>query len=326
METSAVAKATSDSASDSGQASARSAVDIRHIACNACGADRFQPTSTVSGGWHIGRCGDCGLVYVDPAPFFDPSVGFSEMSRGFEYTDYMHQPITPRIRSYERDQLAANVRRLHELTDGRRGTDRPVRFLDIGCGSGASVRAAVDLGWEAIGIDIDPLLVRKGRQELQVDLRCMQILDADVPAGHFDFIKLRDVVEHLPNPRDVLARVAELLVEDGLALIVTPNEGGLATRLRLLLGRPRTLVATVPPPHHLHSFGPSTLAATLRKAGLEPHLIFTTTPSDRDYVTSHNVERVAAHSHLRPAWWIGRQLGMGAMLVGWAGRARPARD
>ncbi len=291
------------------------------IACNACGADDFVPTSTVDG-WTIGRCRACGLVYVNPAPFFDPADEFSEMSRAFEYTEYMHQPITERILAFERRQLLANAVEVTRLRGRSPDAGPAMRFLDIGCGSGASVGAAAALGWDAIGIDLDPQLIAEGRAQLGVDLRCVPILECGLPAGAFDFIKLRDVIEHLPDPLDVLVKVRELLAPGGIALIVTPNEDGLPTRARALARRKRTLVATVPPPHHLHSFTPATLVRTLRRAGLRPFTTMTTTPSDGRYVTSHNMARAERQPLLGPLWRVGRTLGMGSVLVTWAGRKR----
>jgi 2-polyprenyl-3-methyl-5-hydroxy-6-metoxy-1,4-benzoquinol methylase len=294
-------------------------METRRIVCNACGADRFAALSSVDE-WTIGRCGACGLVYVNPAPFFEPTDEFSDVSRAFEYTEYMHQPVTEAILAFERRQLQANSAIISGFGSGSADPARRVRFLDIGCGSGASVRAALDLGWEALGIDIDPQLIREGREQLDVDLRCVPILECGLPSGYFDFVKLRDVVEHLPNPFEVLVKVGELLAPGGVSLIVTPNEGGLATRVRGTLRRRRSLVATVPPPHHLHSFAPGSLMRTMRRAGLEPRTTFTTMPTDWRYVTSHNMARARSQPLLRPLWRVGRATGMGAVLVSWAQR------
>ncbi len=292
-------------------------METRQIACNACGADRFVRLSIVDG-WTIGRCGDCGLVYVNPSAFFAPNDEFSDVSRAFEYTEYMHAPITEAILAFERRQLVATGAFIAAADSRCADGDGRIRFLDVGCGSGASVRAAVDIGWDALGLDIDPQLIREGREQLDVDLRCVPLLESGLPAGSFDFVRLRDVVEHLPNPRDTLARVADLLAPCGLALLVTPNEGGLATRIRVALRRRRRLVATVPPPHHLHSFAPGTLTLTMRRAGLVPIRTFTTSPTDWRYVTSHNLARARAAAPLRPAWRLGTTMGMGAVLVSWA--------
>ena len=290
-------------------------METRPIVCNACGADRYVARSSVDG-WSIGNCGDCGLVYVNPAPFFEPTDEFSEMSKAFEYTEYMHAPITDAILDFERRQFASNVAQLAELSpESAKGR----RFLDIGCGSGASVRAATDAGWKAIGIDIDPQLIAHGRAQLGVDLRCGLVTSVDLPREGFDFIKLRDVVEHLPNPLEVLQRIRELLAPNGVLLVVTPTERGIATRARLALRRRRRLVATVPPPHHLHSFAPGHLQTLLERASFRPMQIFTTSPTNWRYVTSHNLARAESHRALRPMWALGTGAGMGAVLVAWSG-------
>jgi len=291
-------------------------IESRPIACNACGTDRFVALASVDG-WTIGRCAACGLVYVNPTAFFEATEAFSEVSRAFEYTEYMHQPVTDAILEFERRQLLANAAEIARLAPSDRQPAPCLRFLDLGCGSGAAVRAATDLGWEATGIDIDPLLVQEGRDSLGVDLRCVPIVESGLPEASYDFVKLRDVVEHLPNPLEVLRKVGELLAPGGVALFVTPNEDGLATRARVALRRPRRLVATVPPPHHLHSFGPATLERTIRRAGLVPARTFTTRPTDWRYVTSHNMARAEGAPLLRPLWRVGQAIGMGAVLVSW---------
>jgi 2-polyprenyl-3-methyl-5-hydroxy-6-metoxy-1,4-benzoquinol methylase len=292
-------------------------METKWIPCDACGADRFEPLSTV-GEWTIGKCGDCGLVFVNPAPFFEPTDEFSGISRAFEYTEYMHRPVTDAVLAFEREQLLANAGEVARWSKGRSATPGRLRFLDIGCGSGASVRAATDIGWDATGIDIDPQLVQEGRERLKVDVRCVPVLECGLPDGTFDFIKLRDVVEHLPNPLEVLVKVRELLAPNGTLLIITPNEGGLPTRARVILRRRRTMVATVPPPHHLHSFNPDTLLRTMRRAGLRPLATVTTTPTDPRYVTSNNMARAGGRALLRPLWRTGKALGMGSVLVVWA--------
>ena len=288
------------------------------ISCNACGADKFESLSTVDG-WTIGKCGACGLVYVNPAPFFEPTSDFALLSREFEFTQYQHRPITAAVEGFERQQLAFDLEEITRLKGRRPEWESHVRHLEIGCGSGASVHAAAGLGWSSIGIDIDPELVGEGRERLGADLRCTPLLDSGFPDEAFDFIRLRDVIEHLPDPYDSLVKVRDLLAPDGMVLIVTPNEGGLVTRVRLATGRKKTLVATVAPPHHLHGFDGDSLRRICGRAGLKVYAVGTTTPVDARYVTSNNM-RSSGRKGANAVWRLGKLLGMGAVLVAWAGR------
>jgi 2-polyprenyl-3-methyl-5-hydroxy-6-metoxy-1,4-benzoquinol methylase len=290
----------------------------RRISCNACGADTFRLLSTV-GEWNIGRCTRCGLVYLNPAPFFEPDTEFSSMSKGFQYTRYMHEKIGERIFAYETAQLRSQVEEIRRLTGQ---TIAAVRYLEVGCGSGASVRAAADLGWEATGIDIDPELIATGVKQHGADLRCTPLLQAGFSDDSFDFVRLRDVIEHLPDPYESLRKIRCLLRPGGIALIVAPNEGALINRFRRLAGMKRTMVAYAEPPHHIHGFTPVTLRLIVERAGfkvLELRTIETVHPG---YVTSNNM-RSAHRSALVALWKLARTVGMGNFIVSWIQNPTP---
>lgn len=288
--------------------------DVRHewIACNACGADSFERLSRV-GEWQIGCCRNCGLVYVNPIPFFEPTKSFSRLSLDFQYTRFQHV-IRPETLDHERRQMRAQFEKLAAFSGGAIDAGR---MLDVGCGSGTSVRAAADLGWDAIGIDIDPELVKLGKDQFELDLRCCSVMEIEEPDGSFDFVRMRDVIEHLPNPHAALLRIRQLLRPGGMLLVATPNESSLAAQLRLLLGCRRDRIATVAPPHHLHGFSPSTLQRLFDRVGLHQRQITTTTPVDTSYVTARNMGAAGRKIH-SGFWHVARALGRGSMLVGWA--------
>jgi 2-polyprenyl-3-methyl-5-hydroxy-6-metoxy-1,4-benzoquinol methylase len=302
--------------SDDRMAANRPTLAAKWITCNVCGADAFKPLATVDE-WQIGRCSRCSLIYVNPMPFFQPSLEFSQLSLEFQYTRFQHQ-ITADVIAHDRNQMQLQFARLTQIAGP--GAGRPRRLLDVGCGSGTSVRAAVDLGWEAIGIDLDPVLVELGRRKLQVDLRCGSLVECDLDENHYDFIRLRDVIEHLPNPYEALLKIRQLLRPGGVVLIATPNEEAASTQLRLLLGGKRNRVASVPPPHHLHGFGPKTLRLLFKRTGLKPIEIGTTTPVDPAYVTARNMQSSGKGAHVA-FWHAAKAIGMGSMLIGWAQRS-----
>lgn len=282
------------------------------ISCNVCGADNFQKLSTVDG-WNIGRCGKCRQIYVNPMPFFEPGDEFSNMSMDFQYTRFQHT-LTPVILAHDKFQFKQHIAEMSALSGKSITTGR---FLDVGCGSGATVRAAMDLGWEALGIDIDPSLTELGHRELQVDLRTTTLSDSNLTAEQFDFIRLRDVIEHLPDPYQSLLEVKRLLVPGGYLLIATPNEDALPTQVRLIVDGKRTTVATVAPPHHVHGFTPKTLARLCRRVGLSICRLHTATPVDKRYVTARNMESANNKLHVL-AWRIANAIGKGSMLIAWS--------
>jgi len=244
-------------------------------------------------------------------PFFAPSEEFSRLSLDFQYTRFQRN-ITSDVLRHDALQMRSQIERVARMGNGLVG---PNRLLDIGCGSGSSVRAAADMGWEAIGIDIDPALVELGRSELQVDLRCQPLLESHLQGNYFRFVRLRDVIEHLPNPYEVLVEVKRLLVSGGVALIATPNEAALPTQIKLGLGFRRDKIATVAPPHHVHGFTPDTISRLIRRAGLQTCALTTTTPVNPRYVTARNMS--SARTLLVPMWHLADAVHRGSMLIVW---------
>jgi len=89
------------------------------------------------------------------------------------------------------------------------------RVLDVGCGAGGFLNAlAARFQIEGLGIDYDPEILAQCRPAAGVTLQAADFLAADLP-GPFDFILLRDVLEHCVSPREMLARAASSLSPDG---------------------------------------------------------------------------------------------------------------
>lgn len=95
------------------------------------------------------------------------------------------------------------------------------RHLDFGCGNGATLRAAAHVlpGWTLSGYephlrDKAALLAIPGVQNLLTTL--------DGADGCFDLITMMHVVEHIPNPANVLKGVAEALAPNGHLFIQVP--------------------------------------------------------------------------------------------------------
>lgn len=107
--------------------------------------------------------------------------------------------------------------------------------LDIGCGDGGllaylrNVRSIRPLGMDISGLSCE-LARQKGIEVIHADAS-----DESIPIPSVDYIILSEILEHLPNPEVLLARVRGKFAKR--LLIDIPNTGALNDRLRLLLGR-----------------------------------------------------------------------------------------
>jgi 2-polyprenyl-3-methyl-5-hydroxy-6-metoxy-1,4-benzoquinol methylase len=110
--------------------------------------------------------------------------------------------------------------------------------LEIGCWSGHVTEVLARRGNRVVGVDVD------GEQlAANAFLRRSHLVDLDLVAlstiedDRFDVIVLGDVLEHLRDPRAVLADLVTLLRPDGRLVVSVPNVAHVDIRLHLLAGR-----------------------------------------------------------------------------------------
>lgn len=116
---------------------------------------------------------------------------------------------------------------------------RPLgRVLDVGCGPGFTGAALMSLGASEVwGIERDPELAHDARSRIsrvhQIDLE--RDPTEGLPGSFFDAILYADVLEHLVDPWQVLARQRELLAPGGSIVVSLPNVRNLRVTLPLVL-------------------------------------------------------------------------------------------
>jgi 2-polyprenyl-3-methyl-5-hydroxy-6-metoxy-1,4-benzoquinol methylase len=95
-------------------------------------------------------------------------------------------------------------------------------FMDVGCGAGLTVSVAKQLGWQAMGLEIDPVAVSEAqRKGLNIVEGAYDRL-SQYPL-QFDCIMVSHVLEHVHDPLDMLATLKLALKPNGVLLISLPN-------------------------------------------------------------------------------------------------------
>lgn len=121
--------------------------------------------------------------------------------------------------------VARSVRLLERLK-GEIGLPPAGRLLDVGCGSGVTLRAASRLlpSWRLLGSEMS------GRTRAEVEaipgVECLHVGAAgDVP-GTFDLITISHVLEHVVDPVALLRSLRPKLAPGGLLLVQVPDARG----------------------------------------------------------------------------------------------------
>jgi SAM-dependent methyltransferase len=97
--------------------------------------------------------------------------------------------------------------------------NEPVYILEAGCGSTSHIQLPANT--HVTGIDIS-------ERQLARNSSLSEAVHGDLqthrwPADSFDLVLCWDVLEHLPNPREAIARMTESLRPGGLLVIALPN-------------------------------------------------------------------------------------------------------
>ena len=160
----------------------------------------------------------------------------------------------------ERERLIANWVRKGDVApevvgDFRRraGEPRGKRLLEVGFGSGLFAVAFARAGAEVHGLEVNPVLLDIARENSKrdgaaVDLKVYDGRKFPYPDNFFDYAFSTSVLEHVSNPREVLAEIARVLKRGGKCYLSFPNRWApleTHTHIWFLSFLPRTLAEFV---------------------------------------------------------------------------------
>jgi 2-polyprenyl-3-methyl-5-hydroxy-6-metoxy-1,4-benzoquinol methylase len=199
-------------------------------------------------------CASCGLTYVDPIPTPEELARFYAERYRLEYK----QASQPRLKHiYRAGKVALGRLRIAGLLAAPLA-----RVLDCGAGGGEFSYLLSSRGYRLTGIEPNDGYREYARAEYGVDLRPGTLEDNEFGPAEFDLITIFHVLEHVPDPRAALQRLAAWLKPGGHLYIEVPNA-------LTDVSSPSNLYHRA----HLYYFAAAPLAALARQAGLATVLL-----------------------------------------------------
>ena len=192
----------------------------------------------------IGRCTECGMVYATNSNEVDMSN-----------TEYVHhepmrepKPVTGRRLDYHRAQIAM-------LSDH---VKTGASVLDYGSGYCNFLSAAREFGFHVEGLNPNLYAADWSMRVLGIKVHAEMGVDFETDK-RYDLVVSDQTFEHLVNPKEDLRKIAEILIDDGIAYIEVPNWH--------TIKRLRGGVDHLKDPMHYNYFSPETLADIARRVG-----------------------------------------------------------
>jgi 2-polyprenyl-3-methyl-5-hydroxy-6-metoxy-1,4-benzoquinol methylase len=271
------------------------------LRCPLCGEEEHKVVYTglrdrvygAPGEWTLKECKHCGLLFQAPRPTVE-DIGKVYATYYTHSVKKKPRTLSQRLREYIRggylasafgymegiaplQRLLGRLAHLHpEEREIIRGSVMylPAKhrghMLDVGPGSGETMKELRRLGWKVEGVDFDAEAVRVARRSYDLDVKLGTLEEQSYPSNHFDAVIVSHVIEHLHDVLAFLAECQRILRPGGRLVAITPNINSLGHRLFKASWLP------LDPPRHLLLFSPETLTSAAHQAGFSQAEVKTT--------------------------------------------------
>lgn len=221
------------------------------IVCSQCGSPKANTLFTRHQ-FHYQQCDQCGLVHVNPQ--------LSQQAIANLYREAYEN----KSRSHGKGSLTIPIEHQLLLEKLASIAGKAGKLLDVGCFEGQFLWAAREGGWQVTGTEISQTAVFFARETWQLDVHLGALEEVHFEDNQFDAVVLRDVIEHLPDPRCTLEEINRILRPGGAFYVWTPNFNSLTRRL---VGQHWGAVIF---PWHLYYFTPQSLVQMSKGTGFSP--------------------------------------------------------
>src|SRR5260370_15388338 len=174
--------------------------------CVLCQSEQIEE---VDAECHFCRCSACGYVFDSPRAPYDERVAF--YSQPDKYDHWVRR---------ERSRDALWKRRLKKLLPHR----QPGNLLDVGAGIGQFLHHAQPFLCSVHGTEVSESAIQVAREKYGLVMDRGQVEEMNFPDAAFDNVTLFHVLEHVPNPVQLVRTCHRLLRGDGILVVAVPND------------------------------------------------------------------------------------------------------
>lgn len=161
---------------------------------------------------NIAICKDCGMAYTTPFVNDEELNNYYSNMSNYEHshteTGYPDEDINKSERQFK--YIETQIKNQKSI-------------LDVGCAVGYTLSLFKDAGYATLGLEPSAKNKQIAKEKYGVEVET-RFLDKDGLDGRvFDVVTLSHVAEHLKHPLDIFKNIRNILSDDGMLFIETPN-------------------------------------------------------------------------------------------------------
>lgn len=171
---------------------------------------------------------------------------------------------------------------------------------------------------KSFGVDVSARAVELARAK-GITAACSDLGSAPADFNDFALVTAIDVIEHVPDPKELLVEARLRLARDGVVYLETPNWQSNVyafgrVSAKLLRGQPRKALERLFPPEHIQYFTPRGLQALAARAGYSVVSV-SSRPLHNDALAGRLPLKAAMTLLQLPDRLLGREILLTAVLV-----------
>jgi 2-polyprenyl-3-methyl-5-hydroxy-6-metoxy-1,4-benzoquinol methylase len=222
--------------------------------CPVCDSEKTTPLFMKDGFRYV-RCQNCSMIYMNPRLNQAATYAFYNSDVNAIYNETKFDAVSTATTLDDK----INLENLDLIDQYRNG--RPGKILEIGCAKGYFLTKAKERGYQVYGVELNEKNYQIARKNVGDSIYNRDLFDIYFENEMFDVIYLRDVIEHIPNPKPFLQELNRIAKPDSLLFVETHNIDGLINRI---VREKHTVIFGFEHPNH---WSPKSLGRALNRHG-----------------------------------------------------------
>ena len=157
-------------------------------ACIVCSSKKIKLSLIDYRQISISKCEDCGFQFMNPQ-YTDEYLTeyYSNYTSGDDF-DYWHEALL-----YGHDFYLSKIEKFINVG----------KMLDVGCGGGYLLEAAINRGWAVRGFDVDDVATSMVSERIGVEIDSGDFFSTKLDED-YDLVTMHQVLEHVKDPNKTL--------------------------------------------------------------------------------------------------------------------------